>query len=101
MRFGFEGGQMPLIRRQPKLGGFKTPGRITYEVVNLYTLEEKLSDGTYDVAALKAHDLVHGKGKVKILGEGTITKKLSLTVHAASKSATKAIEKAGGSVTIL
>lgn len=100
-RFGFEGGQTPLIRRQPKLGGFISPRRKEYEVINLADLEERLMPGSYDLAALKAHRLVHGNRSVKVLGEGKLTKKFELSVHAASKTAKIAIEKAGGTVTIV
>jgi len=97
----FEGGQTPLIRRQPKRGGFRNPNREEYEVLNLDTLEDRLEAGTYDTDALKEARLVDGKLPVKILGRGAVKKKFSLTVHAASKGARSAIEKAGGSVTIV
>lgn len=100
-RLGFEGGQTPLIRRQPKLGGFISPMRVEVEVLNLDTLEKKLPAGSYDNASLAAARLVGGKTPVKILGRGTVTKKFALSVHAVSKSAKEAIEKAGGSVTIV
>ena len=98
-RAGFEGGQTPLIRRQPKLGGFTHPDRKEYEVLNLDVLD-KLPAGSYDVAALKAARVLKGKGLVKLLGRGAVTKKYELTVHKASKTAKEAIAKAGGSVTI-
>ena len=101
LRLGFEGGQTPLIRRQPKLGGFVHPRRVTMEPLNLDILEKRLQAGTYDLAALKAHRVISGRGPVKLLGRGTVTKKISITVNAASKSAKAAIEKAGGSVTIV
>ena len=98
---GFEGGQVPLIRRQPKLGGFTNPTRESFEVVNIGTLEEALTAGSYDLASLKESRLVNGAMPVKILGEGKLTKKFNFTVNAASKSAREAIVKAGGSVTIV
>ncbi len=97
---GFEGGQTPLLRRQPKLGGFLSVRKITYEVVNLGTLEAKLEAGTYGPAELKSARLVSGKSPVKLLGKGDLSKKFALTVHAASKSAKAAVAKAGGSVTL-
>jgi large subunit ribosomal protein L15 len=100
-RFGFEGGQIPLIRRQPKLGGFTPPRSFEYEVLTLAALEEKLPAGSYDIAALRSHRLVHGKKPVKVLTTGSVTKKFELSVHAASKSAKAAIEKAGGKITIV
>ncbi len=99
-RLGFEGGQTPLLRRQPKLGGFTAPGRINYDILNLDRLEAKAEAGSYDKTSLKALRLVGGKNPVKLLGRGAVTKKFSLTVAAASESAKKAIEKAGGSVTV-
>ncbi len=100
-RMGFEGGQTPLIRRQPKMGGFTPPRSVTMEVINLDLLEKKVPAGSYDVAALAALRLLSGKRPVKLLGRGTVTKKFALTVDAASKSAKAAIVKAGGSVTIV
>ncbi len=99
-KHGFEGGQVPLLRRQPKLGGFKAPRAKTYEVINLASLDA-LDAGSYTVADLKQKRLVRKGDLVKVLGTGSVTKKLSLEVHAASKSAKAAITKAGGSVTIL
>lgn len=99
--FGFEGGQTPLLRRQPKLGGFTPPRKIVYEVVNVKTLEEKLPAGSYEVSDFAARRLVRAGKPVKILGDGTITKKMNLKAHAASKSAKEAVAKAGGSITIV
>jgi large subunit ribosomal protein L15 len=90
-----------MIRRQPKLGGFRNPRRVSYEVLNIGILEEKLEAGVYDIAALKAAKLVKTRQPVKILGGGSVTKKFTLTVDASSKSAKVAIEKAGGSVQIV
>jgi len=91
---------MPLIRRQPKLGGFRSPRRVVYEPVNLDVLEVQLTAGAYDTAALREQGVVRTKRPIKLLGRGTVKKKFTLTVDAASKSAKEAIEKAGGSVTI-
>lgn len=99
-KLGFEGGQVPLLMRQPKLGGFKRNRKIHYEVLTLGVLEAKLETGTYDLATLCTHRLVHSNRKVKLLHGGTLTKKFDITVHAASKSAKEAIEKAGGKITI-
>lgn len=100
-KHGFEGGQVPLIMRQPKLGGFKHPRRVNHEPLNLDVLETQLEAGSYDPAALKTHGLIHNKQPVKLLGRGTVSKKFALTVHASSASAKAAVEKAGGSVTII
>ena len=97
----FEGGQTPLIRRQPKRGGFKSWNRTEFEVINLQDLESRLDAGEYDVPALAAAKIVKGKKPVKLLGVGTITKKYVLTIDHASKAAKEAIEKGGGSVTLL
>jgi large subunit ribosomal protein L15 len=99
-KHGFEGGQVPLIVRQPKLGGFKRPRRKEFEAINIGLLEEKLEAGSYDVAALREAGIVQSNRKVKILGEGKLSKKFALTVDAASEGAKKALEKAGGSVTV-
>ena len=100
-RFGFEGGQVPLIRRQPKMGGFIRPRREQAEPLNLDTLEAALDAGSYDPAALREKGLLRRSGRVKLLSRGTVTKKFTLTVHAASAKAKQAVEKAGGSVIIL
>lgn len=99
--FGFEGGQMPLLIRQPKLHGFKRDRKIHYETLTLAALEAKLSDGTYTLADLIDHRLVHANRSVKILSTGTLSKKLNIEAHASSKSAKEAIEKAGGTLTIV
>ncbi|MEW6152870.1 MAG: 50S ribosomal protein L15 [Actinomycetota bacterium] len=97
---GFEGGQMPLNRRIPKLKGFKNPFRVEYAVVNLDTLEAFDGD---DVTPdnLRQRGLVHKHGLVKVLGRGELTRALNVTAHAFSKSAEAAIKAAGGSVEIL
>jgi large subunit ribosomal protein L15 len=105
-RFGFEGGQTPLLRRQPKLGGFEHPKREDFEVVHLSDLERTLDPGTYGIDDLRKLSLVRTRRPVKILSadakaQSALTKALHLSVHAASKSARESIEKAGGSVTLL
>jgi large subunit ribosomal protein L15 len=99
-KFGFEGGQIPLLRRQPKLGGFRSPRKERYEIINLDILEEKLEAGTYDAAALRKAKVARSQRPVKILAGVELTKKFVLTVDAASEGAKKAVEKAGGSVAI-
>jgi len=100
-KFGFEGGQTPLLRRQPKFGGFRNVNRKEFEVINISVLEQKLDSGAYDVAALKERKLIRTRKPVKILGRQGLKKKFNLTVHAVSKSAKEAIEKAGGKIQIL
>ncbi|WP_052519277.1 50S ribosomal protein L15 [Archangium violaceum] len=99
MRFeGFEGGQSPLQRRLPKFG-FISPNRTIYAVVNLADLEAFDAGATVDEAALKARGLVKGRyDGVKVLGNGTLTKKLTIRAHKLSATAREAVEKAGGSV---
>lgn len=99
--FGFEGGQMPLLIRQPKLHGFTRPRKVIYESLTLALLEQKLPEGSYTLADLIDRRLVHAGRSVKILATGTVTKKLTVEAHAASKSALEAIKKAGGSITLI
>jgi len=97
---GFEGGQMPLSRRVPKLKGFRNPFRVEYVVVNLDTLQEFEGDEvTPDT--LRAKGLVHKHGLVKVLGRGRLDRALRVKAHAFSRSAETAITSAGGSVEII
>jgi large subunit ribosomal protein L15 len=97
---GFEGGQLPLTQRIPKLKGFKNPFRVEYNVINLDTLEEFDGD-VVSPETLRAKGLVHKHGLVKVLGRGSVTRPLTVSAHAFSKSATAAIEAAGGRVEVL
>ena len=97
---GFEGGQMPLQRRVPKLKGFKNPFRVSYTVVNLDTLEAFEGDEVTP-ETLRASGLVHKQGLVKVLGRGELTRALSVRAHGFSASAERAITAAGGSVEVL
>ena len=96
---GFEGGQMPLQRRIPKLKGFKNPFRVEYTVVNLDALEGFDGD-VVTPEGLRAHGLVH-KGLVKVLGGGELTRALTVSAHAFSASAEQAITAAGGTVEVV
>lgn len=102
IRLGFEGGQMPLIRRVPKRGFNNAVFHLNYAVVNLSTLEAKFENGaTVDEASLLAAGIIRKPyDGVKILGGGELKKKLSITVNKASESAKAAIEKAGGTLTL-
>ncbi len=107
VRSGFEGGQMPLYRRIPKLG-FRSQGKVigstSWAVVNLATLEKLPEGQVIDEALLRSQGFVqdsHQHRGVKVLGDGNLTKKVSVRVHAVSESARKKIEAAGGSVEIL
>ncbi len=97
---GFEGGQLPLTMRIPKLRGFKNPFRVEYNVVNLDSLAE--FPGTeVTPESLHAAGLAHAKGLVKILGRGSLDRALQVSAHAFSKSAADAIRAAGGSVSVI
>ena len=99
-KLGFEGGQMPLQRRLPKFG-FKNLKRVEYKPINLSTLEElasKKSLTVINVETLVAAGFISGNDRVKILGNGSVTKALNVTAHAFSQSAEAAIVAAGGSV---
>lgn len=102
VRRGFEGGQNPLVKRMPHLRGFTNIFRIPYAVVNIESLEEFESESSVGPQELKLTGLVRSNSKrIKILGEGNITKPLSVTAHSFSKSARIKIEQAGGQVTEL
>lgn len=99
-KIGFEGGQMPLQRRLPKFG-FTNIKRVEYKAINLSTLEElasknNLTEVTFET--LVQAGFVSSNDKVKILGNGTITRALAVKANAFSKSAEAAIVAAGGSV---
>ena len=97
---GFEGGQLPLAMRIPKLKGFKNPFRVEYAVVNLDTLAD--FEGTeVNPQSLRAKGLVHKHGLVKVLGRGELSRAVTVKAHAFSKSAVEAIEAAGGSVEVI
>jgi large subunit ribosomal protein L15 len=96
---GFEGGQMPLHMRTPKLRGFKNPFRVEYQVVNLDKLAELYpSGGDVTVGDLVAKGAVRKNEKVKVLGNGDISVKLNVTVDKVSGSAEQKIVAAGGTV---
>lgn len=94
---GFEGGQLPLAMRVPKLKGFNNPFRVEYQAINLDTLSES---GLTDISpeTLLDHGLVHKGALVKVLGRGSVDKALTVKAHAFSKAAEEAITAAGGSV---
>lgn len=100
-RPGFEGNQTPLAQRLPQLRGFRNINRIQYQVINLHDLEN-LGMAKVTLKDLKEKGLIRSVNKpVKILAQGTLSKKVTVEAHAASKGATSSVEKAGGSVTIL
>jgi len=98
----FEGGQMPMHMRLPKLRGFKNPFRTQYQVVNLDRISALFpKGGDVVVEDLVAKGAVRDGGLVKVLGDGEITVKVAVTAHKFSATAKDKIEAAGGSVTIL
>ena len=99
---GFEGGQMPLYRRIARRGFSNEPFKKEYAIFNLQQLEEKYADGeTVDSASLAAKGLLTKNADgIKVLGNGEITKKLTVCVDKVSGSAKEKIEKAGGSVKV-
>ncbi len=100
IRAGFEGGQMPLQRRVPKLRGFNNPFRVEYQAINLDVLEaSELSEVSPDT--LREHGLVHKGALIKILGRGELTRSVSVSAHAFSASAEAAITAAGGSIELI
>ena len=94
----FEGGQTPLVRRTPKLKGFKNPFRIEYTVINLDHLDGFEAGSEVTPETLRAKGLVHKHGLVKVLGRGEINRALTVRVHAVSAAAAEKIRAAGGTV---
>ncbi|KQB87402.1 50S ribosomal protein L15 [Corynebacterium lowii] len=95
----FEGGQMPIHMRLPKLKGFKNPNKVYYQVVNVGDLNKAFPEGgEVTVADIVAKGLVRPKQPVKVLGTGDLSVKLNVTAEKFSKSAVEKIEAAGGSV---
>ena len=102
VRPGFEGGQLPLVMRLPKLRGFKNPARVEYQVVNVATLNDLFpKGGDVTVADLIAKGAVRDSLPVKVLGNGDISVKVAVTAHAFSASAVEKIAAAGGSTKTL
>jgi large subunit ribosomal protein L15 len=101
-RLAFEGGQMPMPRRIPKRG-FKNPFRVEAFPINVATLERVFDAGsTVDLDALRAKGLVPKLTEyVKILGEGDITKQLTIKAYRASATAKDKVEKAGGTIEVV
>lgn len=101
VRRGFEGGQMPLQRRMPKLRGFRNPNRVEYTVINVERLNSFGAGTTVSVDDLRTMGLVKHRGKVKVLGEGDIDRALTIKAHAFSLGAVEKIKAAGGSVEVI
>lgn len=102
IKAGFEGGQTPLLRRMPKIKGFRSPNKVYYFPINLGTLDKLFDDGAkVNVKALIEKKIMKKEQPLKLLGTGDLKKKLEITVDLASASAIKKVEKAGGKLTIL
>jgi large subunit ribosomal protein L15 len=100
---GFEGGQMPLVRRIPKFG-FNSPNRVEYKGINLDVIQELVtgkSASVIDMDLLLNNGLMSKNDKIKVLGRGELKSKVEVKAHAFSATAVQAIEKAGGKVTII
>src|SRR5919199_4262502 len=95
-RLGFEGGQMPLAQRLPKLGGFKNPFKKRYALVNLSKLSRFSEGATVDQDAYLSAGLAEAGEEIKVLGAGKLRRKLTVHAHAFSEAARKAIEARGG-----
>ena len=101
LRLGFEGGQMPLIRRIPKRG-FNSKFKVVSQVINVEQLNHFRKDDVVDPKKLRESDLIKTLNKpVKILGDGDIKKPLTVHAHAFSKSASDKIVKAGGKAELI
>ena len=97
---GFEGGQLPIQQRVPKLKGFNNPFRVEYQAINLDTIEaSELTEVTPET--LHGKGLTHKGALVKILARGELTRAVTVKAHAVSKAAEQAITAAGGTVEIL
>lgn len=95
----FEGGQVPLVRRQPKRPGFNNPNKVVFAVINVSRLEEAFEAGDeVTVASLTERGLVKKKRPVKVLGQGELTKALTVDVDAVTGTAREKITAAGGTV---
>ncbi|HEY1331941.1 MAG TPA: 50S ribosomal protein L15 [Actinomycetota bacterium] len=101
-KLGFEGGQMPLQRRVPKLKGFTNPNRVEFAVVNVHRLGNAFDAGAeVTPQSLRDRGLVKGRLPVKILGQGELGHALTVRAHAVSGTARAKIEQAGGTVELL
>ena len=100
---GFEGGQMPLVRRIPKFG-FKNFNRVEYQAINLDTIQElveKVSATVVDIELLKQNGLIAKNSLVKVLSRGELKSSVEIKAHAFSASSIEAIQKVGGRATVL
>ena len=101
VRPGFEGGQMPLQRRLPKLKGFKNRNKEYFALINVGRLEEFDAGATVTPDVLRELGMVKKRGRVKVLGEGELSKGLTVHAHAFSLGAVEKIKSAGGTVEVV
>ena len=101
LRPGFEGGQLPIARRVPKLRGFNRPQKEYFALVNVGRLGDFPAKSTVGPDELRAAGLVKKRGRVKVLGEGEITQALTVRAHAFSLGAVEKIQAAGGSAEVI
>ncbi len=101
VRPGFEGGQMPMQRRLPKLKGFKNRNKVVFAVVNVERLAEFDAGSVVTPDELRSSGLAKKRGPIKILGEGELDKALTVHAHAFSLGAVEKIKAAGGSVEVV
>jgi large subunit ribosomal protein L15 len=102
-KIGFEGGQQPLQRRVPKFG-FNSPNKVEYKAINLSLLQRLVDEKgltEFNLVTFSENGLISNNDLVKILANGELKSKLNVTAHSFSKTAIAAIEKLGGTVTIL
>ncbi|MEE8425416.1 MAG: 50S ribosomal protein L15 [Elusimicrobiota bacterium] len=99
---GFEGGQIPLLRRIPKRGFRNTAFRTQYQIVSLEALARVFrNQSEVDLDALRVHGLIKGRLPVKVLGDGELSRPMTVSVHAFSKSAREKITKSGGKTNVI
>ena len=97
----FEGGQMPIYRRLPKLKGFKNPNKEYFALVNVEKLNGFRKGSTVGPDELRAKGLVKKRGRIKVLAEGELEKQLTIRAHAFSVGAVEKIKAAGGEVQVI
>jgi large subunit ribosomal protein L15 len=97
----FEGGQMPIYRRLPKIKGFRNPNKEYFALVNVERLEEFRQGSSVGPDELRAKGLVKKRGRIKVLGEGDLSKQLTVRAHAFSVGAVEKIQAAGGTVEVI
>lgn len=101
LRPGFEGGQTPLAMRLPKLPGFKNPNKEEFAIINVAGLDLFDQGAEVTPEALRERGLIRHRGRVKVLGQGEVSKALNVKAHAFSETARTKIESAGGNVEVL